>query len=219
MAIIRLIGDSVCVSQMLMGISDKEPVFINGSLNYLRVPLINIVLIDEGLSTFGGPTPRALDYCIKGVGKYAEKLEIPFRLKDLETILPSDLREKVTKSNCIKYAFHTSKVNFMDMRKGIYLVNDTVLFLNLERHLKVYTINDQVPFDKVKKVKCSSSELNNINPTINYVKIPILSDNDYINSLYYGSIENFIYSVIIGAFLSKTRLRILRPLIRRLIKL
>ncbi len=219
MTIIRLMGDSACVSQMLRGISDKEPVFINGSLDHLRIPLINVVLIDEGFSTFGSPTPRALDYCIKGVGKYAEKLEIPFRLKDLEAILPSDLREKVSKSNCIKYAFHTSKVNLMNVRKGIYVVNDIVLFLNIERHFKVYAINEQVPFDKVKKVKCRSSELNYINPTINYIKLPILSDKDYINSLYYGSVENFMYSVIIGAFLSKTRLRLLKPLIRRLIKL
>ena len=219
MTIVRLTGDPACVSQLLRSVGDKEPVFINGPMDYLKVPLINVVLIDEGFSTFGSPTPRALDYCVKGVGKYAEKLEVPFRLKDLEAILPSDLREKVSKSNCIKYAFYTSKVNYLSIRKGVYLVNDAVLFLNLERYFKVYTINDQVPFDKVKKVKCNSSDLNPIDPLVNYVKIPILSDKDYINLLYYGSIENFIYSIIIGAFLSRTRLRFLKPLIRRLIKL
>ncbi len=153
------------------------------------------------------------------MGRYAEELEAPFRLKELEAALPDDLRDKVSQSNCIKYAFHTSKVNFMDVRRGVYVVNDVVLFLNLERHFKAYTVGDQVPFDKVKKAKCNSNEPSPINPVINYIELPILSDEDYINLLYYGSIENFIYSVIIGAFLSKTRLRMLRQLIRRLIRL
>ncbi|WP_188595817.1 hypothetical protein [Thermocladium modestius] len=204
---------------MLNAIGDREPVFVNGPMDHLRIPSINVVVIKEGFSIFGSPTPRALDYCVKGVGRYAEELEAPFRLKELEAALPDDLRDKVSQSNCIKYAFHTSKVNFMDVRRGVYVVNDVVLFLNLERHFKAYTVGDQVPFDKVKKAKCNSNEPSPINPVINYIELPILSDEDYINLLYYGSIENFIYSVIIGAFLSKTRLRMLRQLIRRLIRL
>lgn len=86
------------------------------ALIYLGPPhdlggVVHVLKIEPELSTFGAPTPEALDQCIPGVGRYARKMPIPFTLDELLQELPDGLIEAARHSNCVKYAFYTSRVD------------------------------------------------------------------------------------------------------------
>ena len=107
----------------------------------------------EGLSEFGAPTPEAVEYCI-GAGRYAEKLDPPYTLKELLAVLPEGLREKAENSVRLHRAFYLSRVDPRPLRRAKIYVDDPLLLFALEPYMPAYAVG--ISGGKGRDVKCGA---------------------------------------------------------------
>jgi hypothetical protein len=125
-----------CVSSFLS--AAQPPLVFYGPPNLLAGRFLHLHA-GEGLSEFGAPTPEAVEYCI-GAGRYAEKLDPPYTLKELLAVLPEGLREKAEISVCLRRAFYLSRVDPRPLRRAKIYVDDPLLLFALEPYMPAYAV-------------------------------------------------------------------------------
>jgi hypothetical protein len=139
-----------CVSSLLS--AARAPLAFYGPSNLLAGRFLYLHAGD-GLSEFGAPTPRAVEYCI-GAGRYAEKLDPPYTLKELLDVLPEELREKAENSVCLRRAFYLSRVDPRPLRRAKIYVDDPLLLFALEPYMPAYAVG--IPGDRRKRARCGA---------------------------------------------------------------
>ncbi|MEM4439431.1 MAG: hypothetical protein QW680_12475 [Pyrobaculum sp.] len=85
----RLVRD--CIGQHLHRVGLRRAAIYTGPIEKL-MGVVCVLELREGFSTFGAPTPEALDYCVEGVVK---ELESPFSLDELLIVVPEEMRERL----------------------------------------------------------------------------------------------------------------------------
>jgi len=139
-----------CVSSFLS--AAQPPLVFYGPSNLLAGRFLHLHA-GEGLSEFGAPTPEAVEYCI-GAGRYAEKLDPPYTLKELLAVLPEGLREKAENSVCLRRAFYLSRVDPRPLRRAKIYVDDPLLLFALEPYMPAYAVS--ISGGKRRNVKCGA---------------------------------------------------------------
>jgi len=139
-----------CVSSFLS--AARPPLVFYGPPNLLAGRFLHLHAV-EGLSEFGAPTPEAVEYCI-GAGRYAEKLDPPYTLKELLAVLPGGLREKAENSVCLRRAFYLSRVDPRPLRRAKIYVDDPLLLFALEPYMPAYAVG--ISGGRRRDVKCGA---------------------------------------------------------------
>ena len=130
----------------------RPPLVFYGPSNLLAGRFLHLHA-GEGLSEFGAPTPEAVEYCI-GAGRYAEKLDPPYTLKELLAVLPGGLREKAKNSVCLRRAFYLSRVDPRPLRSAKIYVDDPLLLFALEPYMPAYAVG--ISGGKRRNAKCGA---------------------------------------------------------------
>ncbi|MEM4897124.1 MAG: hypothetical protein QXR18_02800, partial [Pyrobaculum sp.] len=184
------VGD--CVGQHLHRVGRRRAVIYMGPIEKL-MGVVYVLELREGFSTFGAPTPEALDYCVEGVGEYVKELEPPFSLDELLRVVPEEMRERLLESRCVKYAFYSSRIDPRPLKTGVYVTRDFVLFYNLGQYFPLYST--EVGRRKV-KTRCNGET-----PPleIKRVELKVMDAGEFYDFIYWAGVRKmatgFIYKI------------------------
>jgi len=165
-----------CVSSFLP--AAQAPLVFYGPSNLLAGRFLHL-RAGDGLSEFGAPTPKAVEYCI-GAGRYAKRLNPPYTLKELLETLPEGLREKAEDSVCLRRAFYLSRVDLRPLRTVKVYVDDPLLLFALEPYMSAYVVG--IPGDRRKRAKCGADPPPP--PQLVDAEARILSPEEFVDFLY-----------------------------------
>ena len=206
--VVKLTGPPGCIAAFLY--TSKKPLAFYGPVSHLAGRFV-VAEAPEGYSTFGDPPPLALDYCLPGAGRYASKLEPPYRLEDLLEVMPSGLREKARDSACIRRAFYLSRIDPAPLKRNLVYAADPLLFLTLSRHMPLYTVENLPVKTREKRVKCRAGA-EPPPPTAATVTLRVYTPEEYVNVHYVSGLAQ----LFLFRFIRRGWLRLLWLVMRRL---
>lgn len=182
-----------CIGDYLLSLGRRRAVVFMGPVDILAGE-IYVLELREGFSAVGAPTPEALEYCIAGLGKFVKKLDSLYTLDELIEEVPEDLKKVVEDSNCVKYAFYSSRVDPRLLKPGVYVTRDPILFFNLGRHFPLYST--EVGKKRI-KTKCKGSPSPPL--VVRRLELKVLDSEEFFNVVYWSGVRElaigFIYKL------------------------